>query len=721
MRPHTALIAGLVVLVPLHSTARAATIIVPDNVPTIQAALNAATPGDIVSVKDTPGPYFEKVAFPSSGTPGNHITLQAHPGHSPILDGTGVNGDNMVLIDTKSWVKIIGFEIRNNLNVNDGSGVRVLGSGTNIEIRNNRIHDMRGDHAMGITVYGTAATSIANLIIDGNEIYDCEPAQSEALTLNGNVELFEVTNNIVRDVNNIGIDFIGGETELQPDPTKVARNGVCRGNQVYRARSSYGGGFAGGIYVDGGRDIIIERNIVSESDLGLEIGAENDGILVTGIVVRDNILFRNDKAGLAFGGFDASVGRVKNSSFLNNTVYQNDVLGEGLGELWIQFAEDNIIRNNIFHSTSQNVLLYSENGNVNNALNYNLWFTDAGPANATFVWQGTIYNSFAAYQAGSGQDASSLFANPQFVDAGAADFHVVATSPAVNTGDPGFVPGPGETDIDAAPRVSGGRVDIGADEVTCGNGMIDAGETCDDGDQIDCDGCDSNCTPSGLCGNGIVCAPEQCDDGNTTPGDCCSATCGFEAASSPCSDDDLCTRNDACNGTGACLGSTTPEPVCRSAGRSTISIKNTIPDDRDMLSWSWSQGAQTDLVDFGNPLATTGYTFCAYDQSANPQPLMRLSIPAGGVCAGRPCWSANTSGYKYNDRNRLRGLSTIRTKAGVSGKARLSLRGKGTHLPDITLPVTSAVTVQLRNDTGECWGAVYSSFTKNDGTQFKAR
>jgi parallel beta-helix repeat protein len=423
----------------------AASSVVPDDFPTIQAALNAAGPGDTISVKDTPGPYFEKITFPNGGGPGAYVTLQAYAGHSPILDGTGIAGSNMVLIESKSYVKVIGFEIRNNLNVNDGSGVRILGAGSNIEIRDNRIHDIRGRHAMGITVYGTEATSISNLVIDGNQIYDCEPARSEALTLNGNVELFEVTNNIVRDVNNIGIDFIGGETDIQPDPTKVARNGVCRGNQVYRARSVYGGGYAAGIYVDGGKDITIERNVVSESDLGIEIGAENTGITVRGVIVRDNLVYHNDKAGIGFGGYDASVGRVRDCLFLSNTLYRNDTLGVGLGELWIQWAEDNAVRNNIFYSTAQNVLLYTETGNLNNTLDYNLWFTDAGSGSATFVWRGTGYYSYAAYQAGAGQDANSVFANPQFVNAAAANFHVQSTSPAVDAGDPAFTPGVGET------------------------------------------------------------------------------------------------------------------------------------------------------------------------------------------------------------------------------------------------------------------------------------
>jgi cysteine-rich repeat protein len=69
-------------------------------------------------------------------------------------------------------------------------------------------------------------------------------------------------------------------------------------------------------------------------------------------------------------------------------------------------------------------------------------------------------------------------------------------------------------------------------------------------------------TPSGvfhltaapLCGNGALEEGEPCDDGNTANGDCCSSTCQFEAAASTCNDGSVCTSNDACDGAGVCVG-----------------------------------------------------------------------------------------------------------------------------------------------------------------------
>ena len=59
----------------------------------------------------------------------------------------------------------------------------------------------------------------------------------------------------------------------------------------------------------------------------------------------------------------------------------------------------------------------------------------------------------------------------------------------------------------------------------CGNGRVEAGEACDDGNTADGDGCSASCSIEPRCGNGRVEPPEQCDDGNTTSGDGCSASC----------------------------------------------------------------------------------------------------------------------------------------------------------------------------------------------------
>lgn len=80
-----------------------------------------------------------------------------------------------------------------------------------------------------------------------------------------------------------------------------------------------------------------------------------------------------------------------------------------------------------------------------------------------------------------------------------------------------------------------------AQAVTCGNGVVNAGEQCDDANATGGDGCTSCLTDPGFvcrgapsvcavsCGDGVAAPSEGCDDGNTLSGDGCSASCVVES------------------------------------------------------------------------------------------------------------------------------------------------------------------------------------------------
>src|SRR5438874_2108778 len=65
-----------------------------------------------------------------------------------------------------------------------------------------------------------------------------------------------------------------------------------------------------------------------------------------------------------------------------------------------------------------------------------------------------------------------------------------------------------------------------------------------------------------VCGNGVVEPGEQCDDGNTLDGDCCSSTCQFDPAGAPCTGTNVCLTATTCDGAGVCGGGTPTPGAC---------------------------------------------------------------------------------------------------------------------------------------------------------------
>ncbi|HYC00528.1 MAG TPA: hypothetical protein VEC57_15450 [Candidatus Limnocylindrales bacterium] len=61
-----------------------------------------------------------------------------------------------------------------------------------------------------------------------------------------------------------------------------------------------------------------------------------------------------------------------------------------------------------------------------------------------------------------------------------------------------------------------------------------------------------------VCGDGRLDPGEQCDDGNNRNGDCCSSFCERLPAGSACDDGSFCTATDVCDGAGVCRGSGDP-------------------------------------------------------------------------------------------------------------------------------------------------------------------
>lgn len=429
----------------------------------IQQAMNEATPGSTVLV--LPGTYKEKLTCNVSGdATDGYITFQAS-GHV-VINGTGISGADMINLNNQNYVQIIGFNIENDLHVANGSGIRMNGRDDHVNLLNNVIHNITGTSAMGITVYGTDPTAgITNIEIEGNQIYNCQPAPSEALTLNGNVSGFVIGNNYVRNENGVGIDCIGGEGMSSNPATDIVRNGEVSGNRVTGVHEHNSNQDGAGILVDGGQNIVVERNISWANDVGIEVNAVKPDATTTGVIVRDNDVYLNWGPGISIGASAESDGTVTDCQILNNTLVHDNVRHLSDDELRLQFGSGNEIENNLLDATRGTILLDGQYGSSGNTLDYNLYYEPGAASAALFAWGGFTDAGLNAFQAVSIEDADSIFANPLIVTPLSPSPRLNLHSPAINAGNPSFVPATGETDLLGHSRLLGGRVDIGAIEM----------------------------------------------------------------------------------------------------------------------------------------------------------------------------------------------------------------------------------------------------------------
>jgi hypothetical protein len=404
-------------------------------------AVGVVQPGDTVYVRG--GTYVERLTLQTSGTKNSPITFSNYPGETPVLSGESLSlGDNdtqnaLVVLQNVSYVRIEGFSIENYVSFDERmpSGIFVSGSGSGIEIVGCSVSGIatvydsadtvseRNAHA--IAVYGTDGdTPLDGIVIDGCDIFDNALGGSEAVALNGNVTNFSVTNNRVHDNDNIGIDFIGFEGAAPQNDR--ARNGICRGNTIWNITSAdnpayEGVACAGGIYVDGGKNIVIEANRVENCDIGIEAACEHFGFSTEQIVIRNNIITDcRALAGIAFGGYDALRGGAKSIKIYNNTLFDNTA--DILIQYHCQF-QTNEICNNVF---CLDEAIEGDAGNIHISGNF--------------------------------------FGDPGFVDVSGGDFRLLKGSSAIDAGV--LSDWCGDFDFSGGARVSGGAVDCGALEYT---------------------------------------------------------------------------------------------------------------------------------------------------------------------------------------------------------------------------------------------------------------
>ncbi|MGB9512457.1 MAG: putative Ig domain-containing protein [Candidatus Acidiferrum sp.] len=453
---------------------------------TIQHAADSVQAGDTVYVMA--GTYNESITIAVSGSAAaGSVTFASYPGQTAIVDGTGlsVSGDNtqgLFNIEDESYVTIQGFTIENYTTSSANAtpaGIWVTGSGSYINILNNTVTNIttsseKNGNAFGIAVYGSEApAAISYITISGNTVYNNKTGNSETVNVDGNVTNFVISNNLIHDNDNIGIDAIGFEGVSPDSAYDYARNGEISGNTVYNitAINNPGEGNeydADGIYCDGCASVVIERNLSYQNDLNIEVASEHSGHYSTGVTVRNNVVYAANSVGISIGGYASNVGGTQNCTIVNNTLYGDDTKNTGSGEFQVQYyATNNIFENNIVYATSQGLFINSYTNSESDPVtaNYNLYYSSVSATSANFLWNGSNYTGFSSYQSGSGQDSHSQYANPLFVSLGTPpNLQVQSTSPAINAGTDLSSTIVGTLDYAGDARVQGTSIDIGAYE-----------------------------------------------------------------------------------------------------------------------------------------------------------------------------------------------------------------------------------------------------------------
>jgi hypothetical protein len=459
---------------------------------TLQHAADTAKPGTTINL--LAGTYCQSVDIKVSGdAKGGFITFRSEPGQKAVVDGSCLTvpqggtrgGAALVALHSVSYVRIEGLEICNYKTEERDrtpAGIHVSGAGSHIELLHNNVHNIEqnfqgrervgsGGNGFGIAVYGTdPQTPITDLVIDGNEVHHLKTGSSESLTVNGNIDGFRVTHNVVHDNNNIGIDLIGGEHACPTPAMDKARNGVISQNQVYsitsRGNPAYGNSASSdGIYVDGGTHLMIERNTIHDVDFGMELASEHANWNTSYITARNNLIYACHNAGIAIGGYDARRGSTENCVIVNNTLYQNNTWSSS-GEFMMQFyLKNNIFANNIIFMGPKGVAMRSRTARTGPdvptvTMDHNIYYFAGGSKEAKWRFDNQDYASFEEYVQATGNDKNSKFADPIFVDAAAANFHLQKNSPARGVGE-NTADKVGTEDLDGARRIAGGKIDIG--------------------------------------------------------------------------------------------------------------------------------------------------------------------------------------------------------------------------------------------------------------------
>jgi len=219
-----------------------------------------------------------------------------------------------------------------------------------------------------------------------------------------------INNCIIRDniaVRGAGLSNDGG--------TLTVNNCIFSGNVT----SAYGGG---GIYNNNFANITISNCIFADNSGG---------------------------GGGGIANYNSSSAVVTNCTFFGNSAYKET---SGGGAVRCHISSDMTMSNCIAWG---NTGVYGQEISVTSASTLTIAYSDVkGGSAGVYVPSGSTLD----------WSSGNINIDPELVDPNNGDFHLMVGSPCIEAGDPNYVAEPNEVDIDGEARISGYRVDMGADE-----------------------------------------------------------------------------------------------------------------------------------------------------------------------------------------------------------------------------------------------------------------
>jgi len=364
------------------------TIWVPDNYTTIQAAVNNATSGDTIIVKD--GTYKENVDVNVA-----NLTIQSENGMTSCIVSASNPNDHVFYV-TADWVNITGLTVRDangvniagiNLNATSHcniSGNNVTNNSRGIFLRQANNNTLTSNTAYNNTEAGIYLYSTSDDTITGNNV-----------TLNGDGLYMSNVMNLLVEGNTL-MNNTGGENGDGIRATGTCNDTVIRGNNI--SYNNFGidlnlGNFVNftmvnnsvsynpdaGMWLENTSDSTVEGNEISNatgaSGMGIYLRGSSNNNLTSNALNNSWVsiyLEDSDNNNLTSNNASNNVGGIVLISSSNNTLMDNNANSNNVDGIYLYSSSSNNLTSNTASSNDYGIHLDSSSNNTvtsNNASN----------------------------------------------------------------------------------------------------------------------------------------------------------------------------------------------------------------------------------------------------------------------------------------------------------------------------------------------------------------